>query len=146
MSQHNNVPPDQRGVVDLRSDTVTRPTPEMYAAIAAAPVGDDVLGDDPTVIQLETTAAQRVGMEAALFVPSGTMGNQIALACHLERGDAFIVEEESHTIYYECGGPAMLAQAVSWTLPSVRGVMDPEAIERRVSVAERLALYWAEPR
>src|ERR1700722_9470417 len=104
--------------VDLRSDTVTRPTPEMYAAMASAPLGDDVLGDDPTVIELEAEAAKLTGKEAALFVPSGTMGNQIALACHCDRGDAILIEEEAHILYYEVGAPALLAGVVSWTLPS----------------------------
>ena len=76
--------------VDLRSDTVTRPTPEMYAAMASAPLGDDVLGDEPTVMELEAEAARMVGKEAAVFVPSGTMGNQIALASHCNRGDAIL--------------------------------------------------------
>lgn len=119
-------------VVDLRSDTVTRPSPEMYEAMQSAPVGDDVLGDDPTINALERVAAERVGKEAALFVPSGTMGNQIALACHTKPGDALLIEEEAHILYYEVGGPALIAGVVSWTLPSVRGTMDPEQIERRV--------------
>ncbi|MFZ4508778.1 MAG: threonine aldolase family protein [Fimbriimonas sp.] len=119
-------------IVDLRSDTVTRPTPEMYAAMATAPLGDDVLGDDPTVTALETLAAEMVGKEASLFVPSGTMGNQIAIATHCERGDAMIVEEEAHTVYYEVGGSALIAGVVTWTLPSVRGTMDPENVERHV--------------
>jgi threonine aldolase len=118
--------------VDLRSDTVTRPSPEMYEAMRSAVLGDDVLGDDPTVDELERLAAETVGKEAGLFVPSGTMGNQIALACWLERGDAFLIEEEAHIVYYEVGAPAILAGAMPWTLPSHAGVMDPEAIERRI--------------
>lgn len=117
---------------DLRSDTVTRPTPEMYEAMRTAKIGDDVLGDDPTVQELEAVAAQRVGKEAALFVASGTMGNQIALACHCQPGDAILVEEEAHIMYYEVGGPALLAGVVSWTLPSNRGTIDPALIERRI--------------
>src|SRR5665213_2317321 len=93
-------PPETRYIVDLRSDTVTRPTPEMYEAMLNAPLGDDVLGDDPTVIELELLAARTTGKEAGLFVPSGTMGNQIALACHCNRGDAIIIEEEAHILYY----------------------------------------------
>lgn len=125
-------PPDQVELVDLRSDTVTRPTPEMFAAMQSMPVGDDVLGDDPTVAQLEHLAAEIVRKEAALFVPSGTMGNQIALACHCQPGDAILIEEEAHVLYYEVGGPALLAGVVSWTLPSHRGAMDPDHVERRV--------------
>lgn len=125
-------PADHANLVDLRSDTVTRPTPEMYAAMQSMPVGDDVLGDDPTVIELERLAAETIGKEAALFVPSGTMGNQIALACHCKPGDAILIEEEAHVLYYEVGGPALIAGVVSWTLPSHRGAMDPEYVERRV--------------
>lgn len=122
----------QAHLVDLRSDTVTRPSPEMWEAMQQAALGDDVLGDDPTVIELESLAARTVGKEAALFVPSGTMGNQIALACWCKPGEAILIEEEAHVLYYEVGGPALLAGVVSWTLPSVRGSMDPEHVERRV--------------
>lgn len=122
----------QREFVDLRSDTVTRPTPAMYEAMIAAPLGDDVLGDEPTVAKLEALAAEQMGKGAAMFVPSGTMGNQIAIACHTERGDAILADEDAHVLYYECGGPAVLSGVVSWTLPSVRGVMDPAVIEAHV--------------
>lgn len=119
-------------IVDLRSDTVTRPTPEMYKAMAEAPLGDDVLGDEPTVKRLEELAAEVVGKEAALFVPSGTMGNQIAMAVHCDRGDAALIEEEAHMVYYELGGPAVFANVTTWTLPSTLGVMDPEVVEKHV--------------
>lgn len=132
MSYPSNVPESQRGFVDLRSDTVTRPTPEMYLAMREAPLGDDVLGDEPTVAKLEKLAREKVGMEAAVFVPSGTMGNQIALAAHIERGDAILIEEEAHILYYECGAPAVLAGGVTFTLRSERGVMDPQDVERHV--------------
>lgn len=122
----------QHEYVDLRSDTVTRPTPAMYEAMLAAPLGDDVLGDEPTVAKLEALAAEQMGKEAAMFVPSGTMGNQIAIACHTERGDAILADEDAHILYYECGGPAVLSGVVSWTLPSVRGIMDPAVIEAHV--------------
>lgn len=122
----------QSEFVDLRSDTVTRPTPAMYEAMLAAPLGDDVLGDEPTVAKLEAIAAEQMGMEAAMFVPSGTMGNQIAIACHTERGDAILVEEEAHILYYECGGPGVLAGVVTWTLPSKLGIMDPAGVEAHV--------------
>lgn len=118
--------------IDLRSDTVTRPTPEMYQAILEAPLGDDVLGDEPTVSELESLAAEMTGKEAAVFVPSGTMGNQIALASHCQPGDAILIEEGAHILYYEVGAPALIAGVVSWTLPSRRGVMDPAEVERRV--------------
>jgi len=104
----------------------------MFEAMRMAPLGDDVLGDDPTVMRLEELGAELTGKDAALFVPSGTMGNQIALACHCRRGDAILVEEEAHILYYEVGAPAILAGVVSWTLPSKLGVMDPDVIERRI--------------
>ncbi|HQF00400.1 MAG TPA: beta-eliminating lyase-related protein, partial [Anaerolineae bacterium] len=84
-------------VVDLRSDTVTHPTPAMWKAMALAEVGDDVLGDDPTVQRLEALAAERLGTEAALFVASGTMGNLVALLTHCGRGDEVILGDKSHT-------------------------------------------------
>ena len=89
------------GMIDLRSDTVTRPSAEMRAAMAAAEVGDDVYGEDPTVNLLERRAAEVFGREAALFVPTGTMGNQIALACHCQPCDAILIEQDAHIIYYE---------------------------------------------
>jgi threonine aldolase len=94
--------------VDLRSDTVTKPTPEMREAMAEAEVGDDVFGDDPTVNQLEELAAGMLGKEAALFVPSGTMGNLIALLVHCQRGDEVIVGSRSHIYLNEAGGMSAL--------------------------------------
>lgn len=94
--------------VDLRSDTVTRPTPEMREAMAEAEVGDDVYRDDPTVSRLEELAAHTMGMQAALFVPSGTMGNLIALLVHCQRGDEVIVGSRSHIYLNETGGMAAL--------------------------------------
>jgi threonine aldolase len=90
------------------------------------------LGDDPTVIELEKLAAEMAGKEAALFVPSGTMGNQICIATHTKPGDAMLVEEEAHVLYYEVGAPAVLNGVVTWTLPSNRGAMDPDVIRKRV--------------
>lgn len=119
-------------IVDLRSDTVTRPSPEMYKAMAEASLGDDVLGDEPTVAKLEELAAEKMGKEAALFVPSGTMGNQIAMAVHCDRGDAVLIEEEAHMVYYEVGGPGIIANVVTWTLPSGKGVIDPAVVESHV--------------
>ena len=95
-------------VVDLRSDTVTHPTPEMREAMARAEVGDDVYGDDPTVNRLQEMAAQMLGKEASLFVPSGTMGNLLALLVHCQRGDEVIVGGKSHIYLNEAGGMAAL--------------------------------------
>jgi threonine aldolase len=119
-------------IVDLRSDTVTRPTPEMYDAMRNAPLGDDVLGDEPTVTALEQLSSEMMGKDEAVFVPSGTMGNQIALLSWLSPGDGFLIEQDAHILYYESGGPAAHSGAVSWTLPSKNGVMDPEYVRSRI--------------
>ncbi|MFB6302401.1 MAG: low specificity L-threonine aldolase [Haloferacaceae archaeon] len=96
-------------MIDLRSDTVTRPTDAMRDAARDAAVGDDVYGDDPTVADLERRAAERVGMPAALFVPSGTMGNQIAARLHADRGQDVLLDDESHLYQWELGGLAQLS-------------------------------------
>lgn len=95
-------------MVDLRSDTVTRPSPAMLAAMTAAPVGDDVWGDDPTVNRLQAAAAERAGKEAGLFFPSGTQSNLAALMSHCARGDEVILGQRAHTYRYEAGGAAVL--------------------------------------
>jgi len=95
-------------MIDLRSDTVTRPTPEMRRAMADAEVGDDVFRDDPSVLRLESLVAERLGKEAGLFVPSGTQSNLCALLAHCARGEEFIVSMEAHTYRYEGGGAAVL--------------------------------------
>lgn len=94
--------------IDLRSDTVTRPTDAMRATMASAEVGDDVYGEDPTVNRLEALAAERLGFEAALFAPSGTQTNLLALLSHCQRGDEYIVGQQAHTYKYEGGGAAVL--------------------------------------
>jgi threonine aldolase len=99
-------------LVDLRSDTVTRPTPGMLSAMAAARVGDDVWGDDPTVTRLQDTVAERAGKEAALFLPSGTQSNLTALMAHCERGDEYLVGQHAHCYKYEGGGAAILGSIV----------------------------------
>lgn len=124
--------PYQSNIVDLRSDTVTRPSPEMMQAIHDAALGDDVLGDDPTVQELEMLAANMLGKEAAVFVPSGTMGNQMAIATHTKPGDAIMIEEEAHVFYYEVGAPAVFNGVLTRTIPSKLGIMDPSDIEKRV--------------
>ena len=95
-----------RKMIDLRSDTVTKPSSAMRQAMAAAEVGDDVYGEDPTVLKLEQLVAERTGKPAAIFVPSGTMSNQIALLCHTRRGDEVIIGEGAHCAYYESGAGA----------------------------------------
>lgn len=98
--------------IDLRSDTVTRPTPEMREAMASADVGDDVYAEDPTVNELQRRAAELLGKEAALFVPTGTMGNQIAIFCHTERGQEVVCEARSHVLDYEMGAMAALSGVI----------------------------------
>ena len=88
-------------VIDLRSDTITLPTPEMREAMAQAPLGDDVFSDDPTVNALEERTAEILGKEAAVYVPSGTMSNQIALRTHTEPGNEILIDENAHIYYYE---------------------------------------------
>ena len=95
-------------LIDLRSDTVTRPTQAMRTAMAAAEVGDDVFGEDPTINRLEVTAAERLGKEAAIFAPSGTQSNLLALLSHCQRGEEYIVGQLAHTYKYEAGGAAVL--------------------------------------
>ncbi|MBO8137668.1 MAG: low-specificity L-threonine aldolase [Desulfotomaculum sp.] len=114
-------------MIDLRSDTVTQPTIEMRQAMANAEVGDDVFGEDPTVNQLEKTAAELVGKEDALFVPTGTMGNQLAILSHTSRGDEVILDSESHIFYYEVGAPAMFAGV---QLHPVSGLLGRNALEK----------------
>ncbi len=95
-------------IADFRSDTVTRPCPEMRRIMAGAPVGDDVFGDDPTINHLEAYTAERAGKDAALFCASGTQSNLVALLAHCQRGDEYIVGQEAHTYKYEAGGAAVL--------------------------------------
>ncbi len=115
-------------MIDLRSDTVTRPTPAMRRAMAEAEVGDDVYGEDPTVRRLEERTAELLGKEAALFVPSGTMGNQLALRCQTEPGDEVLLHEASHIALYERGAYALLSGLVLRLLPGEGGVLAPEAV------------------
>ena len=114
--------------VDMRSDTVTRPTSGMWDAMRSAELGDDVLGDDPTVQALQVRAAEMLGKEAALFVPSGTMANQIAIRLHTQPGDAIIMEATAHPFNYEAAGAAMISGVQTRTLPGVNGILDPADI------------------
>lgn len=122
-----------RPVVDLRSDTVTVPTAAMRRAMAAADVGDDVYGEDPTVARLEAQLAEQAGFEAGLFVPSGTMGNQIALAVHCERGTEIIVPEGAHVYEFEPGAMAVVAGVLPRVVSAPDGV--PDLSEARALLA-----------
>jgi threonine aldolase len=105
-------------VIDLRSDTVTRPSQAMLSAMMAAETGDDVYGDDPTVNALEARAAQLTGKEAALFLPTGTQANLIALLCHCQRGEEYIVGQLAHNYKYEAGGAAVLGSIQPQPIPA----------------------------
>src|ERR1700744_2928925 len=121
------------GPVDLRSDTITKPTPAMREAMAAAEVGDDVFGEDPTIQELEAETAALLGKEAAMFTPSGTMANQLAIRSHTEPGDEIIVDGQTHLYIYEGGGPAALSGVMCRCLQGDRGVfggLDVEAVLR----------------
>ena len=122
-------------LVDLRSDTVTRPTPEMRRAMAEAEVGDDVFGEDPTVNRLEARAAEIMGKQASLFVPSGTMGNQIAVKVHTSPGHEMICDERSHIVLYEMGGPAKLSNCVTRTVATNDGFLRWDEIRGRIRPA-----------
>ncbi len=118
--------------IDLRSDTVTQPTPEMRRSMFEAVVGDDVYKDDPTVNELERLAAEVFGKEAALFVPSGTMGNQLAVMTHTHRGDEVIAGESCHVVAHEVGAAAVLSGVSIRTIPYVNGVPDAALIEAAI--------------
>jgi threonine aldolase len=119
--------------VDLRSDTVTLTTPEMRQAMATAEVGDDVYGDDPTVNRLQDLAAERMGKEAALFLPSGTMGNLAAILSHCGRGDEMILGDRAHSFIFEAGGAAALGGVQPRTVPNrADGRLELEAIEAAI--------------
>ena len=114
--------------LDFRSDTVTKPTPEMREAAKNAEVGDDVYGDDPTVNRLEELSADILGKEAGLFVTSGTQGNAVSILAHTQRGDEVILEERSHIYVNEVGGLAVMGQLMARTIPGEKGWMRPELI------------------
>jgi threonine aldolase len=115
--------------VDLRSDTVTRPTPEMREAMAKADVGDDVFGEDPAVNELQRRVAKMVNKEAALFVPSGTMANLLAIKSQTQPADTAILHLDSHPFNYESGGMAMIAGVMTKTLGGDYGILSPEAVQ-----------------
>ncbi len=119
-------------MIDLRSDTVTRPTPAMRRAMAEAEVGDDVYGEDPTVRALEERTASLLGKEAGLFVPSGTMANQVALRTHTEPGDEILIDAQAHILLYERAAPTAIAGVLPREIPGDRGIFGPEAVAERV--------------
>src|SRR5216684_4243406 len=118
--------------IDLRSDTVTRPTPGMWAAIQSAEVGDDVFGEDPTVNRLQERVAALLGKEAALYVPSGTMSNQICVKAHTQPGDELLCEAGCHIYNNEAGGPAVLSGVTCRTIAGDYGILDLSQFEGKV--------------
>jgi threonine aldolase len=134
--------------VDLSSDTVTKPTPEMRRFMCDAEVGDEQKGEDPTVNLLQETVAELLGKEAALFLPSGTMCNEIALRVHCRPGDEMIAHRTAHPIHFEAGGPAALAGVNTMALDGPRGFFDAAAAEAAVRAPNRYfprsRLLWVE--
>ncbi len=119
--------------IDLRSDTVTKPTDEMRAAMASAEVGDDVYGEDPTVLRLEARAAEIFGREAALFVPSGTMGNQIAIRLHTQPGQEVVCESRAHIVEWEMAMLSAFSGVMPRTIFAERGILTWPQIEAALS-------------
>jgi threonine aldolase len=119
-------------LIDLRSDTVTRPTPGMRAVMAAAEVGDDVFNEDPSVLRLQERVAGLLGKEAALFVPSGTMSNQICVKAHTQPGDELLCDANCHIYNYEAGGPAVLSGVTCRTIEGTFGILDVSQLEGKV--------------
>ena len=124
------------GRVDLRSDTVTQPTPEMRSTMASAVVGDDVLGDDLTVNKLQKRIAEMLGKEAALFVPSGTMANAIAIKSQTKPGDEIVTHKKSHIYLYEGGGYASLAGCSVSLVEGEKGIMSPTDVKDAIRKSE----------
>ena len=120
-------------MIDLRSDTVTRPTEDMRRAMLEAPVGDDVFGEDPTINRLEEYVAGLLGKEAAIYAPSGTMTNQLGVHVNTTgRGDEILLHEEAHIFVYEGGAPALLSAVQARTLPGENGVLTPQTVQAAV--------------
>jgi threonine aldolase len=130
------MPKETSQLIDLRSDTVTKPTAAMREAMARAEVGDDVFGDDPTVKALESQTAELLGKEAALFVPSGTMANQLAIRSHTEPGDEILVEANAHIYYYEGGGPVALSGVMCRCINGQRGIFTGADVEAALRPAD----------
>ena len=131
-------------VVDLRSDTLTKPTTEMLAAMAAAEVGDEQYGEDPTVNELQRRSAELLGHEAALFVPTATMANEIALRAQTKPGQVLLAEERTHALVYEWGGPAIHSGLVMHGLTAEAGRPAPEQIEKLDELCRRGVITRAE--
>lgn len=125
-------------MIDLRSDTVTKPTWEMRVSMYEAVVGDDVYSDDPTVKELETMAANLLGKESALFVPSGTFGNQLSLFTHCNKGDEIIVGDDSHIVCHESGASAIIAGVQLRTLNTLNGAMNIDEIDSKIRKEENI--------
>jgi len=125
-----------KNFIDLRSDTVTRPTSAMRKAMSEAEVGDDVFGEDPTVNALQEKVANLLGKEAALFVPSGTMANQLSIKSHTQPGDEVIIETSSHPYNFEGGAGAALSGIQFQCLKGVRGILDASQIEEAIRPAD----------
>jgi len=130
--KHAKRKPEMQLPIDLRSDTVTRPSAGMRAAMAAAEVGDDVFGEDPTVRLLEGRIAEMLGKEAALFVPSGTMGNQLGIRVHCQAGDEFLCESNCHILFYEQGAYAQLFGIAAQPVDGDHGVLSVEQLIGRI--------------
>ena len=125
-------------MIDLRSDTVTKPSPGMLQAMVDAEVGDDVFGEDPTVKELQSEVSALLGKEAGLFVPSGVMSNQLALRVHTNPGDEVILESGSHIANHESGAAGALAGVQLLSIKGSRGIIDPTEIENSI----RTGYYW----
>ena len=128
-------------MIDLRSDTITKPDSGMRRAMYEAEVGDDVFAEDPTANRLQETVADLLGMEASLFVPSGTMGNQLGIKVLTQPGDEVLVERSSHVLNYESGAPGLLSGVQLNVLDGDRGVLRPEQVRSAV----RFGYYWEAP-
>ncbi|MBI4001966.1 MAG: DegT/DnrJ/EryC1/StrS family aminotransferase, partial [Nitrospira defluvii] len=130
-------------MIDLRSDTVTKPSPAMREAMARADVGDDVYGEDPTVNQLQAFGAALVGKRAALFVPSGTLGNQLCLRSQAEAGREVIVERHSHIVRYEQGAAGALAGVQLHWVNGTQGLMTAEQVEAAIRPKDAYSIQSA---
>ena len=125
-----------KSIIDLRSDTVTLPSPEMRRVIAEAELGDDVYGEDPSVLRLEALAAERLGKEAAVLVTSGTQGNLVGILSHTQRGDEVIVGDQSHILNYEVAGCAMVGGVQLRAVPNVEGMLNPADVQAAIRPAD----------